>query len=196
MPINPWINIIHNEPIKLRLHFVRIHPLFLWSRTSSFHMNKESPHYITNMNKQTLKAHLLFEGHCVKGAKMFKVSFPSSHEVNDDATLAIYYVVFSNIKLISRPGLMNHRCDETKRYLINLSIMLISYIYIQRLMWTSIFYFICSEHFFNASQCLYMKQKIINVWHFRVHMDGYPKNLKRVNVLPKTLKNNETLLHA
>lgn len=45
----------------------------------------------------------------------------------NDATLVIYYVVFSNIKLISKPGLMNHRHDETKGlYLINLSMMLIS----------------------------------------------------------------------
>lgn len=42
------------------------------------------------------------------------VQFPSTHEVNDDATLCIYYVIFSNIKLISKPGLMNHRHDETK----------------------------------------------------------------------------------
>lgn len=66
------------------------------------------------MNKYTLKAHFLFKGHCVIGAEMFRVSFPSTHEVNDDATLVIYYVVFGSIKLISKPGLMNHRHDETK----------------------------------------------------------------------------------
>lgn len=105
---NPWIIIIHNEPIRL--------PLCQdISGVSLEQDNLFSFHYIMNrMKKYTLKAHLLVKGHCVIGAEMFQVSFPSTYEVNDDATLVIYYVVFSNIKLISKSGLMNCRHDETK----------------------------------------------------------------------------------
>lgn len=120
---------------------------------------------------------------------MFKVFFPSTHEVNNDATLVIYQVVFSNIKLISKPGLMNHRHDETKGlYLINLSIMLISqHLYSKTYLHIYFFYFVWSGYCFNAPQCLYEAKQIQCFALLRAYR-WVPKQPEKNKCIPQKIK--------